>query len=298
MASHIGFLGLGIMGQPMALNLQRSGQDLVCWSRTRSNCAAVEQAGALVASAPAGVFEEVGDGGLVLMMLFDETATDAALQRGTPHFAMVRDRVVVNMSSVAPEYSRSLSRDIEAAGGRFVEAPVSGSRIPAEKGELVAMLAGDEALCSRVAGVVRPMCRDTVYCGIVGNGMLMKLAINIFMLTSAVGLAEAFHFAGRQGLPLDQFQKVADASQMSSLLSRVKLAKLMTGDFTRQGAVIDGVNNTRLITEAAAAVNASTRLSAEVRALFDEANALGHGTDDMIAVIRAIEARSLRTAKD
>jgi 3-hydroxyisobutyrate dehydrogenase len=114
------------------------------------------------------------------------------------------------------------------------------------------------------------------------------------MLCSSVGLAEAYHFAERNGLPLARFQEVADSSQMASQLSRIKLAKLMSGDFARQGAVLDGVNNTKLITDAARDAHASAGLISVVQELFNEAFALGHGTQDMIAVIRAMEARARR----
>jgi 3-hydroxyisobutyrate dehydrogenase len=288
----IGFIGLGMMGQPMALNLARAGFPLIVWNRAADKCRPLVDAGATAAAEPADVFARSS---AVITMLFDETAFDAVLQRGTPQFAgMVRDRITINMSSVAPHFARALARDVDAAGGRYVEAPVSGSRIPAEKGQLVAMLAGDAALCDGMRSVLAPMCGQQIYCGPVGNGLLMKLAINIFMLCSAVGLAEAYHFAERQGLPLDRFREIADASQMASQLSRIKLAKLAAGDFAKQGSVLDGVNNTRLITDAAREARAGAGMITVVQELFGEAFALGHGADDMIAVIRAMEARSGR----
>jgi 3-hydroxyisobutyrate dehydrogenase len=286
----LGFIGLGVMGQPMALNLRKAGYPLIAWSRTAEKCAPLLDAGAEIAAQPADVFASAR---VIVMMLFDSAAIDQVLPRGTPALAaMVRDHIVINMNSVEPEYSRGLAREIESAGGQFVEAPVSGSRIPAEQGQLVAMLAGDADVCDAVRPVLSAMCRLAIYCGPAGNGLLMKLAINIFMLTTSVGLAEAFHFAGRNGLPLDRFQEVADSSQMASQLSRIKLAKLVSSDFARQGSVTDGVNNTKLITDAARDAAASAELITVVQALFSEAFALGHGADDMIAVIRAIEARS------
>jgi 3-hydroxyisobutyrate dehydrogenase len=196
------------------------------------------------------------------------------------------------MSSVAPEYSRALGWEIEGAGGRLIEAPVSGSRVPAEMGQLVAMLAGNEAVCESLRPTLQPMCREMVYCGAIGNGLLMKLAVNIFMVVSAGGLAEAVHFAERQGLPLDRLQAVLDVSQMASQLSRIKMSKLVMRDFSRQGSVSDGLNNTALIVDAADRAGASTRLIRVCRDLFREAEALGLGADDMISMIRAIEARS------
>lgn len=292
--STLGFIGLGVMGGPMALHLIRAGHHLVGWNRTAEKCAGLRAAGADLAPTAADVFARVGPGGTVMLMLFDEASTDLVLERrSASRFAsIVSGRTLINMASVAPSYSRQLGADVIAAGGRFVEAPVSGSRIPAENAQLVAMMAGDESVCSEVTPVLQPMCRDVVYCGALGNGMLMKLAINIFMLTTSAGLAEAFHFAQRNGLPLDRFQSVANGSQMASQLSQVKLAKLMAGDFARQGAVSDGVNNTRLITDAAASARASAALITEVRSLYDEAYALGHGSDDMIAIVKAMQARS------
>ncbi|HWI17074.1 MAG TPA: NAD(P)-dependent oxidoreductase [Vicinamibacterales bacterium] len=289
---NIGFIGIGAMGQPMALNLARAGRSLIVWSRAAEKCRPLHEAGAEVATDPAGVFARSD---VVITMLFDETAFDQVLQRGTPGFpAMVRDHIVINMSSVAPQFARALARDVQDAGGRYVEAPVSGSRIPAEQGQLLAMLGGDESLCAEMHDVLAPMCAQQVYCGQVGNGLLMKLAINIFMLCSSVGLAEAYHFAERQGLPMDRFRDIADASQMASQLSRIKLAKLIAADFAKQGSVLDGVNNTALITGAARDARASAEMITAVQRLFNEAFALGHGADDMIAVIRAMEARSRR----
>jgi 3-hydroxyisobutyrate dehydrogenase len=286
----LGFIGLGAMGEPMALNLARAGRSLLVWSRTGDKCRPLVEAGASAADDPGDLFARSR---VVIMMLFDESATDEVLRRGTPGFAaMVHDRTIVNMGSVAPDYSRGLADDVHGAGGRFVEAPVSGSRIPAQSGQLLAMLAGDPAVCDEVRPILAPMCAQAIDCGAIGNGLLMKLAINIFMLTSAVGVAEAFHFAERQGLPLDKFQAIADASQMSSQLSRIKLAKLIAGDFAKQGAVIDGVNNTKLITDAARDAHVSAELITAVQTLYNEAFALGHGAQDMIAVIRAMEARS------
>src|SRR5204862_5698871 len=127
------------------LNLQRSGQRLVVWSRTAANCEPLRSEGAEVADNAAMVFEHAD---IIVMMLFDESATDAVLQRGSPAFpTMVARRTIVNMSSVAPGYSRELARDVLAGGGRSVEAPVSGSRVPAENGQSLAMLAGEPAVC-------------------------------------------------------------------------------------------------------------------------------------------------------
>jgi 3-hydroxyisobutyrate dehydrogenase len=163
-SSRIGFLGLGVMGQPMALRLAGAGADLVVWNRTAARCRLLTDAGAQVVGSAA---EVLASAGTVVVMLSDERAVDEVLGRGNPSFAtLVRDRVLVVMGTHAPSFSRSLEVDVLAAGGAYVEAPVSGSRQPAESGDLVAMLAGaDDAVLDRTRTVIAPMVRHAVVCG-------------------------------------------------------------------------------------------------------------------------------------
>ncbi|MFI9593184.1 NAD(P)-dependent oxidoreductase [Nonomuraea sp. NPDC052265] len=285
-----GFIGLGIMGRPMALNLVRAGTPVVVWNRTAAGCEPLRAAGARVATSPAEVFEAAR---VVLLMLADEAAVDAVLGRGTPRFAsMVAGRVVVHMGTTSPAYSADLGAAVRAAGGDYVEAPVSGSRGPAEAGRLVAMPAGEPAAVEEVGPLLAPMCAEVIPCGPVPGGLLMKLAVNLFLITMVSGLAEATHFAARHGLDLETFARVLASGPMASDVSRAKARKLLDGDFTAQAAVADVLKNNRLIAEAARASGVASPLLDVCHALFAETLALGHGTLDMAAVVRAIEART------
>lgn len=118
---YVGFIGLGTMGQPMALNLLRAGTPLVVWNRTPDRCEAPRAAGAEVAASPAEVFQRART---VILMLADEAAVDAVLGRDTPDFAgLVAGRTVVHMGTTSAEYSGGLQGVVRAAGGRYVEAP-------------------------------------------------------------------------------------------------------------------------------------------------------------------------------
>ncbi|YCK41129.1 NAD(P)-dependent oxidoreductase [Actinomadura sp. ATCC 39365] len=285
-----GFIGLGIMGRPMALNLVRAGTPVVVWNRTAAGCEPLRAAGARVAASPDEVFAQAR---VVLLMLADEAAVDAVLGRGTPRFAsMVAGRIVVHMGTTSPAYSADLGAALRAAGGDYVEAPVSGSRGPAEAGRLVAMLAGEPAAVEEVRPLLAPMCAGTIACGPVPGGLLMKLAVNIFLITMVSGLAEAAHFAARHGLDLDRFAQVLDSGPMASDVSRGKVRKLLDGDFAAQAAIADVLKNNRLIAGAARASGVASPLIDVCHALFAETLALGHGTLDMVAVVRAIEART------
>ena len=286
----VGFLGLGLMGEPIALNLARAGTPLVVWNRTRARTASLRTAGAEVAASAAEVFARAA---VVVVMLADESATDEVLQRGTPAFArQVAGRTLVFMGTAAPAWSRALEDDVRAAGGCYVEAPVSGSRVPAQNGELVAMLAGDPEAVERVRPLLAPIARQTVTCGPVPNGLLTKLSVNLFLITMVTGLAEALHFAERQGLDVRRVVDVLDAGPMASAVSRGKAAKLLAGDFSPQAAIGDVLKNNRLIAEAARASGVASPLLDACHDLFGETSAQGRDAEDMVAVARALEART------
>jgi 3-hydroxyisobutyrate dehydrogenase len=285
----LGFLGLGVMGQPMALNVARSGMPLVVWNRSPQRSVALRAAGAAVAIHPAEVFEQAD---VVLVMLANGSAIDTVLGRGMSSFAAVRGRTVVHMGTTAPEYSRQLAEDVRAAGGSYVEAPVSGSRRPAENGELVAMVAGDNDSVEQVTPLLQPMCKETVACGPVPNALVMKLAVNIYLISMVTGLAEAVHFARRHELDADALRTVLDAGPMASAVSRGKLAKLLTDDYSVEASISNVLDNNRLAADAARAAGLASPVLDVCHALYREAMQQGHGAADMAAVLRAIEERT------
>jgi len=286
----IGFIGLGAMGEPMALNLVKAGTALPVWNRSPAKRDLLAEAGAIVANDPAEVFARCE---VVILMLADDAAMDAVLARNQRAFAdRVNARTVISMATVAPSYSTRLETDIRAAGGRYVEAPVSGSRKPAQEAQLVAMLAGKKEDVASVQPLLAAMCRRAIDCGPTPNALLLKLAVNLFLITMVTGLVEATHFAQRNGLDLDQFVAVLDAGPMASDVSRVKAAKLLAQDFTVQGAIANVLQNNGLIAEAAREAHVASPLLDVCHALYAETLALGLGDADMIAVIRAIEQRT------
>lgn len=286
----VGFMGLGNMGLPMALNMVRAGIPLVVWNRSPDRAELLAEAGASVADSPAHVFH---DARVVFLMLANGTAIDEVLGRGTSAFAeMVADRTLVHMGTTDASYSERLSKDTTAAGGRYVEAPVSGSRRPAEAGQLVGMVAGPDAAVEAVLPLLAPLCATTVRCGEVPGATRMKLAVNLFLITQVTGLAEAFHFAESNGLDLEVFRSVLDSGPMASDVSRLKLAKLVNRDFEVQASIADVHYNSRLVADAARRAGVSSPLLETCRELFAEAELQGHGHADMAAVLRAIEART------
>ncbi|MFC0529762.1 NAD(P)-dependent oxidoreductase [Phytohabitans kaempferiae] len=283
----VGFLGLGVMGQPMAVNLARAGIPLVAWNRTPSRCEPARAAGARIAPDPGAVFERCE---IILTMLADEQAIDAVLGRND--LARLSGRTVVQMGTVAPDYSLALSAAIQAAGGSYVEAPVSGSRGPAEAGELVAMLAGPATSLDRVRPLLRHCCSATFDCGPVPSALVTKLAVNLFLITMVTGLAESFHFAEEHGVDPALLMRILDAGPMASTVSRAKARKLVEKDFDVQASIANVLENNRLIAEAAHTRGVPAPLLDVCHALYGETLSLGHGALDMAAVVHAFGARA------
>jgi len=196
------------------------------------------------------------------------------------------------MGTTAPSYSAGLEADVLAAGGRYVECPVSGSRQPAQDGKLIAMLAGDAEPVSLVQPLLAPMCRQSFVCGSVPSALTMKLAVNLYLITLVTGLAETAEYARRHGLDLAVLRDVLDAGPMASEVSRGKLAKLVAGDLSVQARLADVRYNTDLIAALARSSGTATPLLDVSRQLFLEAEALGHGGLDMLGVLHAVAARS------
>lgn len=281
----IGFVGLGHMGWPMALNLARARADLIVWNRTPEKVAALVAAGAQVgvAATAAELFARVST---VVLMLQDGAAIDAVLQRGSPAFAQrVRGKTIVHMGTTSPEYSLGLLDDLAAAGARYVEAPVSGSRLPAEQGQLVGMLAGNVDELAAAEVLLRPMCARLFRCGPVPQALRTKLAVNLFLVALVASLAEATHLAGQSGVDLAVFRAVLDAGPMASRVSTGKLAKMIQHDYEAQASISDVLMNVRLIHDAARAAAIETPVLDDCLRLYARTEQMGLGSHDMAAVL-------------
>ena len=284
----VGFIGLGTMGLPMARNLARHGIALNVWNRThKAPDAFPGGCDVEFARSPRAVLR--GSRTSILMLL-NQDAVDAVLERNTAAFAEnVEGKTIIGMGSVDPSYSVALASDIARAGGTYLEAPVSGSRVPAENGQLVCLLGGDRAVADAAAPLLRPMCKDQIHCGAAGDALRMKLAINLYLCSSLVALAEATNFARKAGLPLDKFNQAVTAGPLSSDFVTIKLPKMIESDFAVQAGVADAHMSTCLIrTEAARLCSATPQLDVSSDLYARAVEALGPKVD-MSSVISVLD---------
>lgn len=282
---NVGFVGIGQMGKPMARNLLRAGIAVTVWNRSPEKCEALVEIGAERATSLQDLFKH---NTTVMLMLLNSQVIDAVLRRRTPGFAaLVYGKRIVQLGTTSPAYSKELELDILAAGGTYVEAPVSGSRQPAEDGQLVGMVAGHADAVAPVLPLLRPLCTRVFECGPVPGALRMKLAANHYLIGMVTVLAEAANAARGANVDLHTLRQVLDAGPMASTISRAKLEKLVARDFSPQAAIRDVSTIADLVLAQCEESSQNTPLIRQCASLYRQALAAGHGEEDMAAVVHA-----------
>lgn len=285
---HTGVIGLGVMGEPIARNLVNAGFALTVFNRSPAKTTPFRDE-ATIASSAREVFERSD---AILLVLPGEREIDAVLARSGGSLGVpVGERIIVNMATVSPAYSEGLSRAVAAAGGRYVEAPVSGSREPAESATLIVLAAADsEAVIDQVQPLFAAIGRATVHCGAPPNAMRMKLANNLLLIALMESFTEAVHFARGMGLDPERFVDVILNGPMANDLFRGKAGKLLDRDFTQQAPIKHVAKDIRLICEEAQRVDAWTPGALTNAELFARAVDMGLGEDDAVGVVQVLES--------
>lgn len=288
-AGAVGVVGLGAMGEPVARNLVAAGLQVVLFNRSADKAEPFRGHAVITASA----HEVFRSSEVILLLVPGAPEIDQVLQRSDGVVRVpVRDKIVVNMATVAPGYSQSLAGAVAAQGGRYVEAPLSGSRKPAAAGELVVLTASaHEDVLDRVQPLFDAIGKQTMRCGAPPNAMRMKLANNLLLITLLVGFAEAFHFAQALGLDPERFVELVLAGPMANDVFRGKAGKLLAADFAAEAAIKNVHKDSRLISAEARRASASTPVAATIADLLAAAeNDLAE--DDIIGVIQVLEQTS------
>ncbi len=279
---NIGFVGTGTMGEPIARRLLAAGMKLSVWNRTPGKCAHLRALGTRVAESLPQLFQDCE---VILLMLLDAAAMDATLGALTcDDDRALSGRTLINLGTTSAADSAALAARVQRAGGRYVEAPVSGSRVQAEQGRLVAMLAGDADAVDLAASLLSPALARSFRCGKVPAAMQLKLAVNHFLIVMVAGLAEAVDGARAMGIDLTLLREVIDAGPMASDVSRIKLEKLVNADFSAQAAIHDVRTIAELVAEQAQGAGSQPGLMQHCVELYRRADESGHSDLDMVAV--------------
>jgi 3-hydroxyisobutyrate dehydrogenase-like beta-hydroxyacid dehydrogenase len=231
----VGFVGLGTMGLPMAVNIARAGLDLMVYNRTRGKAGPVLEAGAVEADSPAEIFKWSDT---MVMMLSGPAAIEELLEPALNNQPYVlKGKVVINMGTNTPAFSRQLACRLDKMGAVFVDAPVSGTRTPAEEGALLIMVSGPDKIIDQLMPIFKAVGDKVVKCGAVPQAIMMKLAVNIVLSASIAGLVEGTHFALKSGLDPENFFRLILSGPLRNDIFVIKAKKILEQDFAPQASI-------------------------------------------------------------
>jgi 3-hydroxyisobutyrate dehydrogenase len=278
----VGLLGTGTMGAGMARSLRRAGHEVTAWNRTRAKAQPLADGGITVADT---VTEAVQDAEVVITMLFDVDAVlDVVDDLGK---ALRPEAVWLQSATVGVD---GIQRIAERADGlALLDAPVLGTKEPAEQGKLVPLVSGDASLIERARPVLDAIGTKTVVAGPrLGDASALKLAANAWVLSITAATAQSLALAGRLGIDPTLFLEAIEGGASDTPYAHVKGKAMLGGDFAPSFGLDGGRKDLGLIADAAAAAAMPTALLDGVRGLFDAAAQSGHGHDDIAAVYSAV----------
>jgi len=286
-AMNIGFIGLGIMGSAMAANLQKGGYRLTVWNRAADKCEKLRAGGAVVAASPKAV-AETSD--IIISMMADPAAVIAVRDGADGIIAGLEPGSgYIDMSTVDEETARQSARLCAAKGALFLEAPVAGSRKPAEDATLTIMAAGDRALYDKACPLLEKMGKKILYLGEVGNAARMKLANNLIMGGMLTAFCEGMALAAKTGLETSQLLEVLDSGAMSNPMFRMKGPLVaQNADFPVAFPLKHMQKDLRLALKLAEESGQPLFTTAVVNELFKKALAMGLADSDFSAVGRVV----------
>lgn len=276
----VAFLGTGIMGHAMAANLARAGLTVRAWNRTRAKAESLADLGAHVAATPA---EAAEDAEVLVTMLADGPAVAEAFENA----AVASGTLWLQMSTVGLDWASRLGSTAEKAGVAYVDAPVMGTRQPAEQGNLQVLASGPEDVRERAAEVFDVVGARTQWLGEAGAGSRLKLVVNAWVLAVTNGTAESLGLAGAVGLDPQLFLDTIKGGALDVAYAHVKGAAMLTGAFEAAFPAALAAKDARLVVEAggdAVDLAGAKANLAHLEAAVDR----GHGNDDMAALYRAV----------
>ena len=289
MGEKVAILGLGTMGGGMASNLLKAGFSLAVYNRTAAKAQTLVSAGASLASTPA---EAAKGASVVISMLADDAAShnvwlgkDGALE------AVDQGAIMVESSTVSPTWIAELAGLAAQHGAELLDAPVTGSRMQAEAGQLSFLVGGSETALKAVMPVLQAMSKEIVHLGPVGSGAKIKLINNFLCGVQIASLAEGLAWIERSGLDREKALSILKAGAPGSPLLGAISARMVSQNYAVNFLLKLMAKDLLYAQTEAAHCNVDLTTAEVARSLFESAVAKGFGEADMSSVIEPLRSR-------
>jgi 3-hydroxyisobutyrate dehydrogenase len=289
-AAAVAVIGAGIMGSAMTRNLVAAGLDTRVWDRSSSATAPLAEAGAMVA---ASARDAVRGAGVVITMLPTADVVEAVIFDGGVADAFEDGCVWAQMGTIGVEATLSIAARLAAQrpGAMFVDAPVSGSKGPAEQGQLLILASGPDAAASALRRVFDVIGRKTVWLGEVGRGSQVKLLVNAYMSILIEGVAETMELADRLGIGHQQLAEVIEGGPLDAPIADAKLHKMDRQEYAAEFPLEWALKDVDLAISAAG--GEAPPLLAALSTQWHAAVAAGYGRQDISAARLALASPNL-----
>ena len=285
----VAVIGAGIMGSAMVRNLVAAGVTTRVWDRSPAATGPLADAGAVVAPSAA---DAVRDAGVVITMLPTADAVQSVIFDDGVADAFADGSVWAQMGTIGVEATRQLVDRLAAQrpGVTFVDAPVSGSKGPAEQGQLLILASGPAAAADRVGPVFDILGRKTVWLGEAGQGSLVKVVVNAYMSILIEGVAETMELADRLGIGHQELAEAIEGGPLDAPIADAKLHKMDRGDYAAEFPLEWALKDVDLAISAAG--DQTPPLLAALSGQWHAAVAAGHGRQDISAARLALASPS------
>jgi 3-hydroxyisobutyrate dehydrogenase len=290
MDKQIGFIGLGIMGAPMARNLIKAGFEVTVYNRTASKAEKLAADGARKAESIRSLAQKCT---IIITMVTDTPDVEEVVLGEHGLFTGIQpESVVIDMSTISPEATRKIARTLENKGVYMLDAPVSGGEQGAISGTLSIMVGGEASIFNRCRPVFEALGKNILHIGTNGMGQTVKLMNQILVVGNLNAVVEALAFAHGQGIDLlKAIEAVNNGAAGSWQLSNLG-PRIVARDF-RPGFMIDLLQkDLKLVTEASAAMNLPLPVTGLIHQMFYSLQASGEGKNGTQALIKALERLS------
>ncbi len=279
----IGFIGLGTMGFNMAKRILSSGYPLIVFNRTPSRAQPLVAMGVPLAETPLEL-ARVSD--IVITMISDDAALDDVVFKENGILPEIREgKVFINMSTVSLDIVTKINNLVTKQHGVFIDAPVSGSKTPAEQGTLLILFGGEKEQVDRYSPLLLTMGKKILYAGKAGMGTRLKLTANLLLGDMMGALSETFNFGVANGIAPELIFDMIGSSTLSSPLYTLKSQNILKHDFTPAFPLKHQYKDLNLISELADKLHIELPLTKAADAVFATAVAEGKGDMDMSAVV-------------
>ena len=281
----IGFIGVGLMGFPMAKNLLKSGYQLKAFNRSQDKAERLKEFGAEIS---VSIKDVVTNSDIIITMLTDDNAVEKVMDSDEFIFNIKKGATVIDMSSVNPVLAIKYSKKLKEKKVNYLDAPVSGGTIGAEEATLAIMVGGDEETFNNCYELLKKMGNPTLV-GPVSSGQISKLANQIIVGVTIGAVAEAITLCEKSGTNPNKMIEALSGGWADSKILQTHGKRMIDKDFTPKGKTTTQLKDMTNIVNAGKAVETHLPISSLIKEMYKDLVADGHGNTDHSSLYNAIE---------